>query len=781
METSAAQDFDERTPKVSVFKVVPGRVYELRLLLQETGANKQSELSLSALTETRDLVLGATKLTFRFADTRDRTLDLRLAAEQTRLPGLNPMLIETLPPGCTLSDDLSFGALASRFLVPPPDAATLHLGPFPENVVCLRCELRPFGVLWSAPEGERVSNEMSQVGQNRLRLLARHLNMEAASEEVRALICDLPNRQIRTLRKRFARQGDWKPTLEALSSPAAKSTVPEEQFMRQDRMRKQAKRLLRLGFIGSERGFERLAGMAEVYWLREDDYADRIAHLALNLIILETVDGSAGGHAMKTGWDMAFSSATGELPARGASLLAAAKAAGIAVHLWVTATPSAAPRWRACLAAVDRVIVEGQPAAPWSATAHSIPHSSEPISCAPLALASRQSDLLLVPTVSDAFSNGGFAGVLRSQTPFECLVAEFGLEGGLAGELDQGALHGLLGDRNIAFLGCHSRRHEHQVMQAANLVLLPANSKCAAAKVMAIVMDSIASGAIPVLFGSPGKDAEPLIHALPTVHSAVDLMELQSLCRVSWQRERLWRGLMRKVAQAHVWTAAHRESLLGQDPFHPDFDTPRLAAILIADGVDQVALGLATFRKQSWQNKALILILQEGEATADLPVLEPNEQLLIVSPSSTLTECMAAGISAAQGSAWVRIEPEIMYSEHFLQETDFYLRAAQADIVARPATVYHAGAASAGFIKPAAFQTCPETVTTDTILGVRAGFALPSEVWEGPFSQALQKELRLFWADRTASIRRLPDARQLMADVSFVPLGPQGMVARLEV
>jgi hypothetical protein len=413
-----------------------------------------------------------------------------------------------------------------------------------------------------------------------------------------------------------------------------------------------------------------------------------------------------------------------------------------------------------------------------------VPQATELTACSPGALSPRQPDRMLVPMASDVLNDSEFADLLRQQTLYQPLITEFGPEAITDAGLNHAAVQSLFGNRLMHILGTHSRSHARELMQAASLVLLSANSQRSMADQMAVAMDAVASGAIPVLFGTPSKDAGALLHALPKVYNAVDLMELQALCRVAWLRERLWRGLMRQVTENHVWTSAHRTALLGRDPFPPGFDTPHLTAIFLADRPDQVASGQDTFRTQSWPHKSLVLILRSDNPPADLPKPGPNEQILILPRTYSLADYMSYGIEAAHGSAWIKLEADAVYSRHILQETLSYLRATQADVIARQAAIVQVGPTGQGHINPAPFRTgmalVRKHVTADTSLSARASLVLPAEAWDTVAPRPWHKGFRLFWADSAARVLLQQNAPPA-TDKSLLPLGPQGFVARLEV
>lgn len=677
-----------------VFDAVPGRVYELRLLLQRKGYGKKGH----------DLSICQASLVFRNAE--GAVLDLSLVCEQPLISELNPADIEVLPP-CELTDAIVAGGLTSRFLIVPPDATRLEVTILAEFIECHRAELIPLNVLWATPERVRVRAEVQAACRNQRALLERHLHLTADSATVLDMMCETPLTQIDQIITRFAPSGNWQPVLTALAEPDDR----EDFRVRMERLRAQAVRLPRVGFIGSERGHERLFGMSEVFWLREADYVDQLALLSLDLVVIETVPSSGAG-AEDTQWSLAFSSLDGDLPARGTALLEAAKAHKIPVHLWVTAPPASAKLWRGCAAVVAQVIAEGEEE-DWSGLGRrprTIPRTTEPVACSMSSLRQRDPDRMLIPVASDIFQYPDFAELMTKHMPFKPLMAEFRYR------FVRHVLDERLNNRYIAGVAEHNRAHQRALLQGAGMVLLPAQSLRSDQELATIAMDAIMSGAIPVLFGNPRSDI-PLLNQLDRIYSTRDLMELQALYRVHWLRERCWRGLMRFVMRNHRWRSSHRKALLGHDPFPPGFDTPRISAVLVTKRPHLLRECFRTFRRQNWTNKELILILNMDKLPEDMPKLRKNEYVFALPKATNIGECLNRGIAQSTGLYWAKIDDDDAYSSTYLEETVNYYLATQANVVGRQSTIFEYSPGGENYVRTKQFASCLSLTEENFISG----------------------------------------------------------------
>ncbi len=660
-----------KTKKMHRFSIVAGRVYEMRISVQQTEAQD----------EILEKSLSVCELHLTFKDTDSQELDLALVCDQTSLPGLSPILVETIP-HCDITDAIDAAATTSRFIIAPPDSATLDIWSTDTDIHFLQCDLVPLNILWSAPQAQKIKANVTQANQLRRKILQDHWPEDAALTAVLDVINATPLNQINAIIKRFSPSGDWEPTLAKIG----KNIDPKDLRLRLKNLHSQCEDLPNIGFIGSERGYEKLNAIGAVFWIREEEYENQLAALGIDTIIVETANGS-GPSPEATDWEMAFSSLDGSLPERGRAFIDAAKDHGIAIHLWITTSPQQAKLWQDCIQNVDRVIADGK-TDNWEHLPkdhHVIVQATNPVACSMAQEISRDPCTMLIPVASDIFQYPEFAEFVTRKTVYSPMFAEFRYR------FKRHALDERLKGIYYNCIGEHTRRHQRSLLQNAAIVLLPTQSLRTQKDLLNIAIDTIASGGIPVLYGPTPTGPIPVLDMLDRVENPVELMELQALYKIHWVRERQRRKLMRFVMQNHVWKSADRIALLGHDPFEDDFDMPKISAVLVTKRPHLIRKCFDDFRRQSWQNKELILVINTKEMPQGLPTPRKNEHIFLLPESANIGECLNRGIDYASGRYWVKMDDDDTYSSTYIEETAQYYLSTQADIVGRQASYFYFG------------------------------------------------------------------------------------------
>ena len=650
--------------------VKAGGVYELRIVLQADADVQTDRLSITALT-------------LEFHDRKGGFLDPCLITDQPLVPDTDPLQIETLPP-CDIDDQIMAGAMASRFFIAPPDAAKLRLGPVPEGISLRRLEINALNFNWASTRVQsQVAKSFERQLEQRSALLQKALGGVDSTSPAEKMLRAVPSRQLATIFMRFKPGGDWGNVLTDADLEAAVNDYQR----RMSRLRAQTDQLLRVGFIGSDRGYERLDGMSELYRLRQSKAEEQLALLDLDLVVIETGLPS-GSDDPDRDWSLTFSSLDGRLPDTGAALLDLAQSHDISVHLWVTVPAQSAQNWRGLAARAARVIAEGTSDAwegVWDGIArevHIVPQATNPAACSVGSIHARQPDLMLVPVASDIFEFPELADLISTNNAYNILLTEFRYR------FNETALSLRLSNQYRPTMGDHTRSQERLFLQSASLVLLPATSLRPDEELTAMAMDAIASGAVPVLFGSPRSD-NALLKLLDRVFNINDLIELQATYRIAWYHERRWRLLMRYMMGTHIWNTEHRAAMLGRDPYPDGFDTPRISSVLITKRPQLLNDCLESFRKQSWPNKELVLILNTGSVPDDLPELRENEHVMALPQAANIGECLNRAINFSTGRYWAKMDDDDFYSCTYLEETVNYYHSTQADLVGRSSTFFY--------------------------------------------------------------------------------------------
>ena len=584
--------------------------------------------------------------------------------------------METLPrPPDT--DALTAAGLATRFVIPPPDAVAMELSVESPEVEVHRAELSPLAVAWRT-EGEAVEAALVEAAGLRRGLLERHRSpSEKGADVLPERLLAVPAEQVAAIRAQFASLGSWDEVIARLMAPdeGAEARDFEERIARRARRRV---RSLRVAFAGSARTLARLRCLADVFVLREAAWEAQLEALAPDRILIETVAEPGSGE-----WQGAFASLGGALPPAGGALADGARARGIPLALLVTAEPAEMPVWCELAGRADAVVIEGDPAdwpdPPEGATF--VRRATEPMAN-PALRADETEGRMLVPVASDVYQHPDFAALLQRRSGYATLLAEFDYD------VVPRALAERLAPMDEPVAATTSRLHRVRLLQGSDMVLLHGRSVRSDGQLVAIALDAVAAGAIPVIHGACDV-AHPLVAQLDRVWGRIDLDELQRLYRIPWLRERRWRALFREVCRHHVWTGAERALMLGADPLPEDEDAPLVSAVLVTKRPHRLEASLATFRKQTAPAKELILVLHLDEPPSALPELREGERLFVVPRSWNLGRCLNMAIAEARGHHWAKLDDDDFYAATYLEELAHYYRATEADVVSRQAIYFY--------------------------------------------------------------------------------------------
>lgn len=640
------------------FAVTPGRAYTLGFVLQGAGAT-----------------LSRTSFCVQFSDAAGQPVDIRSLQSPVVIPALDPIVVEVHPALPVLTEGDDAAQAASRVILAPPDAVAMTLVGSDPDLRLQRISLGPLDLEEVVRDGTAIQTDLAARVAQRVADLADTDVMDDATRAEWTHLFETTLRQHAALMDWFTPSGDWSAVLERLRDGVDR----DDYDLRLRRLAGQAKKPLPvIGFIGSARGRERLEGFARLVWLRSDQLAEQLATLPLQAIVIESALGSGAG---ETDWLLAFSGLDGDMPDAGCGLFDAAAQAGVPVHLWMTGDPAAGRLWRACAARADRVIVEGEGWADLPVDLQ-VAAATEPAACSLAAVTKRDTHLMLVPVAADLLQDAGFANLLSDGGLYRPLLTEFRYA------FNRGNLRDRLADKSIPMLGETGRAEHRALLQAATIVLLGAHGPRSDAELAQMAMDAIASGAIPVLYGTPRSD-DALLAALDHVTTRSDLVALQGLYRIRWVQERRWRGLMARVTADHLWSGRDRAVVLGADPMPADFDRPLVSVVLVTKRPHLLHRCLQTFRGQTWPNTELILIFNASAMPADMPDLQANERVYALPEAASLGECLNRGITVARGLYWCKMDDDDYYSQRYLADTVMYYRSTQADVVGRQSGFFY--------------------------------------------------------------------------------------------
>ncbi|MFQ6551592.1 glycosyltransferase family 2 protein [Aestuariibius insulae] len=492
-------------------------------------------------------------------------------------------------------------------------------------------------------------------------------------------ISRIPLEQMTAIVDQFQPSGSWDPVLSKLDKLVQQEIDDADQ--RRERLRAEARKKISIGFIGSERAYARLSCFADLHLIREAEFESQLKFGEFDRLIVETTTEPLCGE-----WRHKLSSLSGEIPEMGRQLLSKATEFDLPTCLFATVGSGEFHLWRELSEQVGSVVIEGMES-DWDkadlskVTSRFIKPATEP--CANAALCGTDPDTrLLVPVASDVFNDPEFAEFLQTQTSYGTLFTEYHYDF-VARSLRE-RLPGITFEAERALF--HSRMTK--LIQESRLVLIPGSSLRSKEQLLALLLDAIASGSIPVIFGET-ELRYPIVDAIDRVWAASELQELQRLYRIQWYWEHRWRFLFRKVCEDYTWKSDDRTAIFGKDPLDPDYDEPLITAIIVSKRPQLVASCIDAFRNQTARKKELIVVLNMSTEPESLPALAENESVFRLPPNCTVGQCLNAGVASSNGKYWTKMDDDDFYVDTYLEDLQAYFRATQADCLGRQAVYFY--------------------------------------------------------------------------------------------
>ena len=659
-----AADFRPVTPSNTVV-VSSGVVYELRLEVRDrSGAAGRLRFA---------------RIDLEFLDDHGRRLPQVVTGRDRAIPDTEPCRVEALP--AAWDDELVVElAVASRFVVAPPDAVTLSAHPRERWARLVLFEAAPVGLVWRS-QSARAVGELQRLGRLRATLVRRRCGLSRLRRSHRRALRELreaPVEQFRAIAEQFRRGAAWAPVLSKLEPGEAHAAYRE----RVAASRGARPKLGRVGFIGTERSYLRLLAWFDVVLLREDDWRNQLASLALDAVIIETCSVDFRGE-----WMLAFGGLEGRLGTSGRAVVDTAKDSGIAVSLWITAPASEAPHYEEMRRSVDRLIVEGGSCTAWTppnsepGVVRSVPRAAEPSLAAPIRTASLGGSV--APILSDLYHSANVRAQQATVAGPDMLHTEFTYS------FKPRNLASAVSVPATSVVHCTSYLDRVQLLQHAKAVVLYRDTLRSVEELEDIVSDAVSAGALVLLVG-PGVAPARIAELVIVVNDARALDETLRLADVDWWRERAWRTFHRRLMATRRWRRRDAAMLVPHHPAETDTDDePLMSAVMISKRPHYVARCLETFRKQTWSNRELLLVLNTAAPLATPPPLRANERLLHCPEHRNIGCCLNLALAAANGRYWAKMDDDDFYSRFYLEDLANAYAATGADVVGRQSCYFH--------------------------------------------------------------------------------------------
>ena len=147
-------------------------------------------------------------------------------------------------------------------------------------------------------------------------------------------------------------------------------------------------------------------------------------------------------------------------------------------------------------------------------------------------------------------------------------------------------------------------------------------------------------------------------------------------------------------------------------------ERPAVSVLMPTMRPENVARCLENFTKQTYENKELVLILNNAEFDVDAirrdAELIPNVQVLHVEGRTTLGDCLNRGVEAASGSYVAKMDDDDLYGERYLSDSVLAASFSGAEIVGKGTCFIYFEAADSTSLR---VNTPEHTFTSATVAG----------------------------------------------------------------
>ena len=172
----------------------------------------------------------------------------------------------------------------------------------------------------------------------------------------------------------------------------------------------------------------------------------------------------------------------------------------------------------------------------------------------------------------------------------------------------------------------------------------------------------------------------------------------------------------RHVHESHTYRHRVNEVFrrIGLEPL--DTEKPSVSVLTPTMRPDNIAHCLENFRRQSYENRELILILNNAEFDVDAIRRDvesiPNAQVIHVEGRTTLGDCLNRGVEAASGKYVAEMDDDDHYGERYLSDNVLAASFSDAEIVGKGAYYVYLVGAEATALR----ETSPEHTFTSSVV-----------------------------------------------------------------
>ena len=254
------------------------------------------------------------------------------------------------------------------------------------------------------------------------------------------------------------------------------------------------------------------------------------------------------------------------------------------------------------------------------------------------------------------------------------------------------------------------------------------------------VFESLASGT-PVISSESVAMSRMLGGRVRVSRSMEDTQgHLEDLLEDEEARVREGHLAYRHVHENHTYRLRMNEVFrrIGVEPL--DTGQPSVSVVTPTMRPENVAHCLETFRKQTYENKELVLILNNAEFDVgairkDVASI-PNVQMLHVEGRTTLGDCLNRGVEAASGSYVAKMDDDDYYGERYISDSVLAASFSDAEIVGKGVYFVYFDATDTTALR----ENTPEHMFTSSTVAGGTLFTQKDVAGEFPFASLSMSE-----------------------------------------
>ena len=555
-----------------------------------------------------------------------------------------------------------------RYVLVPARAASAEISTEGEFEHC-KIELRRMAHNWLNDEASiaRSIAKLCKKKRRFLRMICRkrriRIRKEGASSRFRTIM-NYPLESFTRVSSRISSKFEWASLLEGDGF---------DLFLQDlyDRMERNRSVPVSIAFIGSERLYLYLASHFHVLRVDQAKSAERmISDFGITCLVVETILPTEANEER-----LALGGIDGRVSTDCQAFVSAFKSRDLPIFGFVTTPSDQLFLFRQLLEDADHLIVEDSDQTLLDALTNggfqpkvcTVPLYVERSVSSPLRTRRVRNISVGFFNASDLFEFPHLVSSLRHLPSDATVISEFTYD------FKPLALNKAAGLESYQLYPARTELMSLYVMQHTALALFFEETLLHPSQQRRLIANALASGALPIFLGNPAQLGSFSKFVVEVVDDA-ELSEMLIRYRTDpIAREQAWISLYRTFIKSHSFEPCVEiiASRLNEEFAISDYMDPPVTMVTITKRPDRLESCLKQFRRQTYRNKEIIVIVN-GPISDDLldaaRAEYPDAKIEVVGKEINIGACLNLAIQHARGAYWFKIDDDDFYGPHYLED-----------------------------------------------------------------------------------------------------------------